>query len=527
MIKYNLYLHGVPIGHDVWGPEEDQNYLNRFYKDNIEVKESAILRAEIHHGKTFYTYLRKNAVLNAEKRPGSFIGISLSFDGLYCNNVYLLYKIFDAIYKKICVGSIIGKEGKNEIFLIRKFSEADSILGKINVAFGQQLEKLLSNNFSALDSNFKQDGEENYNLLDIDSPSFVESFKAHVILISQEFPSKNDELSDVLQQIQPIRKQYEELKESAKSWEHQAKVLNTTNESLNKQISGLGEQIDTLKKELAIADKKASAKYELQIRNLEGQLKKMGQDLEKLSRENESYQEEIRRMQDAIKEGESEKELYDLFKQIKEPLNTFLRQTASRFQGGTSNYKRINFKDAENTSKKGIFKVRLSWINSILLVLVFAISVYFLVASCYGGNNGNGINEKEFNELKNAYYHLRDSVDSLPLSVENTVKVEDTQQENVMGQQSEHTINIAGYSGSGPLYINRTYTLNVKDYDGMCIWSAEGPATIAGNRLTVTGTGTVTISGRATGVSIKSRTLNADRATKTRAAQNNDSIQQK
>ena len=503
MITYNLYLHGVPIGHDVWGPEEDINYLNRFYKDNVEIQENSILQIEIYHGKTFYTYLRKNSVQNAEKRPGSYFGITLSFEGKFCNNVFILFKIFDAVYKQICVGSLISQEGKTERFLVRKFADANAVIGKINAAFNQQLEKLLSNSFSNLDTSFKQVGTTKFNLSDVDSPSFLETFKAQVVLVSPEYNSKQDELSSALRQIQPLKQQIEDLNHTVDGLEKKNQSLGESNEGFKSRVLSLEKEIGRLNNLLDEADQNASAKYKSQIEEVKAELAQLKKDYKKSVTEKEKYAEEIKELKRAIEAGEADKELYDFFKIIKEPLNTFVRQSANRFQGSSSS------NGTESGANGTAFSIKAwkPWINTFLLCCILALSIYSITTSSSSGNNDIRITKEVFEDLKGKYQSLRDSVDAVNNQQIETHETEVESTTNVDEDLPEYTINIQGYSGSGSLSVGKVYKLNVKDYTGMCIWSAEGNATLNGNNLTITGVGSVTISGRATGIKVKSRTV--------------------
>lgn len=519
MISYKLYLHGVPIGHDVWGPEEDLNYLNRFYKDNVEVLENSILQIEIYHGKTFYTYLRKNSVLNAEKRPGSYFGITLSFDGKFCNNVFILFKIFDAVYKQLCVGSLISQEGKTERFLVRKFGDANAVIGKINAAFSQQLEKLLSNSFSNLEASFKQVGTTKYNLSDVDSPFFIETFKSQVVLVSPEYNSKQDELSSVLRQIQPLRQQIDVLKQAVGDLEQKNQTLGESNEGFKSRVLSLETEIGRLNSLLDKADQNASAKYKQQIADVKAELVQLKKDYQKSVTEKEKYAEEIRELKRTIEAGEADKELYDFFKKIKDPLNTFVRHSASRFQGSSSS-------DDTKSDKNGTafsIKAWKPWLNTFLLCFILALSFYSIFASYNSGNNDNRITKGEYEDLKVKYQSLRDSVDAVnKQQIENRETVVSTPT-NVDENLPEHTINIKEYGGSGALFVGQDYTLNVNNYNGVCIYSAEGDATIQGNKLTITGAGQVTISGRANGIKVKARTLSTAK-TDVKRTQGKDSI---
>ena len=110
------------------------SYIKTFYNHDADVKESVIFCIEALRNKTFYSYLRQNDVDNAESRPGSYFGITLSFSNLYCSNVYLLYKIFDAVYKQLCLGKLIEQDGRKVRYLVRQFIDDTLTLEKINAA---------------------------------------------------------------------------------------------------------------------------------------------------------------------------------------------------------------------------------------------------------------------------------------------------------------------------------------------------------------------------------------------------------
>lgn len=58
MRQFELYIHGVPVGHDVCGSDKDLEYINSFYNhdDNISVQD--ILQIDVLNNESFYTIVR-------------------------------------------------------------------------------------------------------------------------------------------------------------------------------------------------------------------------------------------------------------------------------------------------------------------------------------------------------------------------------------------------------------------------------------------------------------------------------------
>ena len=175
MSNFNLYVHGVPVGHEIWGPAEDQEYIKTFYDSDDQEDVTSMLCVENVNNKTFYTYIRKKNVSNSNGRPGSFIGITLSFTGKYCKNTHSLFQLLEAIYEKGVVGNIIERNNGFERYKISSFAnEASNILNSIHKTFETQLSNLV---FQSTENLPKSKGCVRYNLKDIDSPAFFETSK--------------------------------------------------------------------------------------------------------------------------------------------------------------------------------------------------------------------------------------------------------------------------------------------------------------------------------------------------------------
>lgn len=101
MSTVDIYIHGTPRGHQIWGSGSNHDYISIFYNHDSEAKEPAVLQADICGGDSFYTYIRSKKVFDAGGRPGAFFALTVSFKKAYCTNVYMLYQLFEAVYNQL------------------------------------------------------------------------------------------------------------------------------------------------------------------------------------------------------------------------------------------------------------------------------------------------------------------------------------------------------------------------------------------------------------------------------------------
>ena len=377
MAKFNLYVHGVPIGHDIWGASEDLSYIKTFYNHDADVKESVIFCIEALRNKTFYSYLRQNDVDNAESRPGSYFGITLSFSNLYCSNVYLLYKIFDAVYKQLCLGKLIEQDGRKVRYLVRQFIDDTLTLEKINAAFTQQIDKLLTNSFLALDDSAKPTGIVKYSLSDVDSPAFIESFKSKKILVSPDYISKEDENASLQKQVQPLRMQCEQLSSEILQWKNKYAALEQSNIVLQNQITPLEKKVESLESQLVSVVTDTTREFKQKLEETKGALDKSEKEVEILTNTNKKAQDEIKKLREDIKVIGENKDINNSVAQIREPLKNLARLMASRFPDDPRKGCSIRKKNFNNHGASNLFKTWISVINCVLLCCVVAIGVWY------------------------------------------------------------------------------------------------------------------------------------------------------
>lgn len=333
MEQFDLYVHGVPVGHEICGCDRELDYIKGFYNHDVKVEVSSMLQIDIVNGNSFYTYLRKKNVRNAEGRSGSYFGLTVSFADRYCMNVQMLYEILDAIYRQVCVNSLIKPETGGDRFLVKQISTASYrnhlIVDFIKAAFKNNVENLQFGNLKGFSSS---NIEAKFSLTEVDSPLFRETLKSKRILVSPEYGTASVAYNNLLKEVEPIRNENVQLK--------------TANAQLAESKNGLSNEIARLEKELADLNVSASKKYKIQLDDLQAQLEKCRQEKDKL----------VAR----IKEATSVVDLID------EPFKKLTRLLASRFQEQDENDGKKTPASRPEHSKKTWFAMG----NLILLLVV-------------------------------------------------------------------------------------------------------------------------------------------------------------
>lgn len=335
MEQFNLYVHGVPVGHEICGCDEELDYIKGFYNHDVKVEVSSLLQIDVVNGKSFYTYLRKKNVRNAEGRPGSYFGLTVSFSEKYCTNIQMLYEILDVIYKQLCVDSLIKPGTDGDRFLVKQISTSlyrnHPIVDYIKAAFKNNLESL---RFDVLKGFVNSSSEARFSLKEVDSPLFRETLKNKRILVSPEYGTASAAYSNLLKEVEPIRTANVQLK--------------LTNTRLTESNEYLSNEVARLEKELTEFNVSVSKKYKVQLDELQAQLETCKQEKKKLDAK--------------IKEATSTVDLID------EPFKKLTRLLAGRFQEMDD---KVGQKPSKNRSTNRAVHMETPWlqIGSIILLL--------------------------------------------------------------------------------------------------------------------------------------------------------------
>lgn len=337
MEQFDLYIHGVPVGHEICGCNDELDYIKRFYNHDVKVEVSSLLQIDIVNGKSFYTYLRKKNVRNVEGRPGSYLGLTVSFSDRYCTNVKVLYELLDAIYKQICVDSLVRSEQSADRFLVKEISacryKGHPVVDCVKAVFNNNMENL---HFDVLKGFVNSKLETKFSLAEVDSPLFHDTLKNKRILVSSEYEMASVAYNNLLEDVEPIRNENDQLKRA--------------NIQLTESNNNLSTEVARLEKELADSTKSADKKSKVQLEKLQAQLNECEQERKKLDNK--------------IKEATNAVDLID------EPFKKLTRLLADRFQkeGEKSNKKNIEIPLANRTKH-----TKEQWISMGSIVLLFAV----------------------------------------------------------------------------------------------------------------------------------------------------------
>ena len=131
-MNIELLFHGVPYGHDFFGPAEDRSYADTFYKDigdarymHIEIRNVGTNRYAYYHYLAYSTEQQK--IKDNHGRSGAYFGMSLRMD-VYCDDYVRLYNVLDTTFSKCILGKVLEAEGDNLKFCKASFNEFTSEL---------------------------------------------------------------------------------------------------------------------------------------------------------------------------------------------------------------------------------------------------------------------------------------------------------------------------------------------------------------------------------------------------------------
>lgn len=300
-----FYIHGTPKGQNVWGAEEDRNYIKSCYTGTSEEKVRFIIEVSLQKNHTYFSYLRCKDFLSADKRPGAYFGMTLNIDGLYyCKDTANLYKLFDQIYTNyIANGTIVARQQDKEAYLVSAFVEKASKL--------EEAQKVLVKTF--MDS-FVETGDirkieskdvakepsapQLYNLSDVDSQAFQASLRNNLkVYVSADYPSKDNLIAHLNQQINPEKEKNKRMAEECSKLQEQLSNTIRERDSLKQKVAALDttkQQLEgTLRdKERRISDleqrnrllekERTKQQVETTIRQIHPQIKELSQQMSRI-----------------------------------------------------------------------------------------------------------------------------------------------------------------------------------------------------------------------------------------------------
>ena len=365
MVKIKVYIHGVPIGHEMCGCEtkEERKYLEQFY--DLKSTADTLLVIDILEGISYYTYLKKGNFTNQEGRSNSYFGITVSFGNQTCDNVYVLYDIIEQVYTKVVLKTLVKESNNGASFIVRQIETAKiqnfSAIDFITQIVEKNIINLIGEAFTPINGSISTSGRISFNLAEVDSPLFHNAVNTKRVIVSANFPSSSYALVALNQKIAPIQNENSQLKGE--------------NELLHKNEEVLKNEINDLRLQLKQAEENSSQKHR-------DQLSKLQQELDQVIEERNSLKDKMDKAVEAI----------DL---IQEPSEKLMRLLASRFRKEGSLDNQCSAKEYHPNWKKDKYLAWLPVCNTILLLFACVFSIVIICSLRHSFVNANVDDVKE------------------------------------------------------------------------------------------------------------------------------------
>lgn len=342
MSTFDLYIHGTPNGHQIWGSEKNHDYISTFYNHDTIITAQSAMQIDICMGDSYYTYIRQQNVYDSSERPGSFFAITVCFNKTYCTNVFRLHQIFEAVYSQVCIGNLISQKQSKEVYLISDFESSRSgnstTVERISAIFKKNIGELIEPYLLPLGSvgdTFNKD-KKKFSILEVDSPLFFDTFKNQSII--------------VLPNLEPAIITNQKIEKQLGSAIAHKKELETVNAKLQSDNIALTNENKSLSNQLHASASSSERKYSATINQLKTDLKAVTQERNELKAK--------------IDEAKSSVDLID------KPVQQLTRLLAGRFpEKNKSNYEDDN-KNPQRHSSKNSTPIWHKRINNILLVVI-------------------------------------------------------------------------------------------------------------------------------------------------------------
>lgn len=155
-MNIELLIHGVPNGHDYYGPQEDQQYASTFYSLSSPYRE----RFQIEVRKvgerlySYFHYLLSGNIVAADSRKGGYFALSLRMD-CFVNCPLTICSILETVCKTKVIGNILATVEQNLKYTAPTFAQHNSTISAIEDELGRLLTHVLtSSNTTAINPLF-------------------------------------------------------------------------------------------------------------------------------------------------------------------------------------------------------------------------------------------------------------------------------------------------------------------------------------------------------------------------------------
>ena len=296
-MNYNFYVHGVPYGQDIWGDGNDREVVKSYYNGDQNEQVRFVIDILPSKGKVFYSYLIAHNVFDNGSRPGSYFAMTLAVEGHFCKDTSNLYDLFDQVFNKYC-NKILTSQSSSFKYKIRSFADISKDLEEMEAIVYKTLANSFSNDFELI--NLTQikgnNGSIQYNIKDVDSPTFFDSFRRYLkVIITLDYPTRDQIIDNINKQINPLKEQ---------------------NKQLSSELSKLHSICSDTKAKLTDLEKRNG--------NLTEEKQNIERELNKKSKELETSQSDVRKLKSELTNKRAAAQVADSVSKIREPLNELL-----------------------------------------------------------------------------------------------------------------------------------------------------------------------------------------------------------
>ena len=300
-MRTNIYVHGVPKGQDIWGCDQDRDYIRNFYGDNSDSTRFVI---EVWPAKkcSFYTYLRGKNISDADGRQGSYFGITISFEGEYCTDTASLFRLCEMVFDQMISGQILLNQSGYFQYGCRSFEEKSAELENIRQKLQTVLASEFKNDVEIIDSTFSQVAgkAERLNIDDVDSPWFFTMLKKRLkIHVSPDYATQEDVIAALRAQSEPEKAKNRQLRDANDELTARLNDASQKNQSYAADLSKLREgnqKLENVQKQLSSDNERLKA----ELSRLREENRKQESLQKQLSFDNERLKTQLKRGKNSI-----------------------------------------------------------------------------------------------------------------------------------------------------------------------------------------------------------------------------------
>lgn len=469
-MKYTFSIHGVPYGSQSWGDISDSEYLKSFYNSvsasNVPTQMIVDIRYSGNTICSYYHYLILSNVVDYESRPGSYFGMTICFEGVFCSDFVELYKLFDACFKKVALNSILIKSGERYKYALSDF---DSVK---NIAVLKRVDGVIRKNVPLFEHNLVN-FPENFTPKHRDD-SWIEKWSTDDVG-NKTFV--NILLRDSMASISPFYpvsyKKIEILQSDNRTKDNNIKALESDNGNLQSENEGLRSRISDQEKDIKTKSTTINhqnvviTEHKGTIATLESEKIKLGNELKETRHQIEVLKEELKQAQNNRDDETLQKCLSALktIAQKRAQTDQLMNSISLKIKKAEENIEHID----NQLNKKKTFKLTSQHLLLGGLVIVAIIAIAGIVLPTSSSNKGKIITTSYVQEMINkSLQPINRTLDDINKIVDNITTNEYSGSDlHIQDYEFEYdgdevTYISIGSSSDNAYYRSKTYTLKAR-----------------------------------------------------------------